>query len=86
LDITNIDLELHPACQYDWLSVGTVNYEKALELNNIPIIQRVCQKQQKGLSISSLTLQQIADSTTNSFEINSAENAFIYFYTDRFYF
>ncbi|CAK5091273.1 unnamed protein product [Meloidogyne enterolobii] len=68
LTVTNLDLEPHPECQYDWLSLGTVNYEKAKELDNIPTIQRICQKQQQP-------------STT--IEINSSEFAFIYFYTDR---
>jgi len=68
LSVTNLDLEPHPECQYDWLSLGTVNYEKAKELDNIPTIQRICQKQQ---------------TSTTSIEINSSEFAFIYFYTDR---
>uniref|UniRef100_A0A1I8B2A1 CUB domain-containing protein n=1 Tax=Meloidogyne hapla TaxID=6305 RepID=A0A1I8B2A1_MELHA len=78
LSVTNLDLEPHPFCQYDWLSLGTVNYEKATELDNIPTIQRICQKQQQKLSSTSLTQQ-----TSTSVEINSADLAFIYFYTDR---
>uniref|UniRef100_A0A914LRI7 CUB domain-containing protein n=1 Tax=Meloidogyne incognita TaxID=6306 RepID=A0A914LRI7_MELIC len=68
LSVTNLDLEPHPECQYDWLSLGTVNYEKSKELDNIPTIQRICQKQQQ---------------TSTTIEINSSEFAFIYFYTDR---
>jgi len=67
LSVTNLDLEPHPECQYDWLSLGTVNYEKSKELDNIPTIQRICQKQQQ---------------TSTTIEINSSEFAFIYFYTD----
>ncbi|CAK5072600.1 unnamed protein product [Meloidogyne enterolobii] len=69
LTVTNLDLEPHPECQYDWLSLGTVNYEKAKELDDIPTIQRICQKQQQ--------------TSTTTIEINSSEFAFIYFYTDR---
>jgi hypothetical protein len=66
MNVTSLDLEPHPLCQYDWLAMTTENYDSESELANMPESLRICRK-------------------TNQMkvEVNAADQAFIYFYTDR---
>ncbi|KAL3108031.1 hypothetical protein niasHT_018193 [Heterodera trifolii] len=67
MNVTAIELEQHPNCQYDFLSLSIKNLETEDKLRELSDIARICKKSEVHSQV----------------EVNSAENAFVYFYSDR---
>uniref|UniRef100_A0A914H2F9 Cubilin n=1 Tax=Globodera rostochiensis TaxID=31243 RepID=A0A914H2F9_GLORO len=67
MNVTAIELEQHPNCQYDFLSMSVENLETEEEISELPDTARLCRKSDLHSRV----------------EVNSAEQSFVYFYTDR---